>query len=183
VNAVDLATRARRRRGPLRHTGRLRALSPSPPVSEASPRNRWAILRKVAVGIYALICVASLVWALPGRGTQNALGAVIQVGQTSEGTVYVTVRNEGRIAWNDVRVVVDDRYFLRRAAMEPGEGMDARIREFEHVYRLLRPPGLYLWDDPTLHAPPLRWAPTGYRPSRVSLSTHLGVVEETFARD
>lgn len=152
-------------------------------MADPKPISRWTQLRIAAIAVYAVVSIASLVWALPGRGGGNALGAVIAVGQTGEGTVFLTVRNQSRFAWNDVVIIADDRYLFRADPVPPGGAVDARLREFDHIYRLLRPTGLYLWDDPALQAPPGRVAVPNYWPHRIRVQTREATVEESTSRD
>lgn len=134
-------------------------------------------LRVRAALIYLAGCLLSVLWALSGEWfMENELGADVRLGSTSEQSVYVTLRNEANFAWNDVRVSADGQYFYRIGSLAPDAQIDARISDFEYVYRLPRPTGLFYWERVGESREAER-APATYAPAEIVIETREGRVE------
>lgn len=108
-------------------------------------RERIAVL----AGSAALMLV-SVIWGLSGAaggGTGNPLGASVEVSSASSGVFLVTVANRSRRTWEDVRVVVDDRYVHRVPEVIAGGRVDVPMSDFVDRMALPRATGLYLWEE------------------------------------
>ncbi|MFT6399285.1 MAG: hypothetical protein ACJAYU_004050 [Bradymonadia bacterium] len=130
-----------------------------------------------AVVVYLLTAFLSLAWGSSyDLFYEVGLRADIGVGQTGEGSTFVTVANNGPIAWTNVRVLVDGQWFVRVDSLPPGAQTDARLREFENAFRLPRPPNVFFWEQVGPEPEP-SFAVPNYRPSTVEVRCDQGAVE------
>lgn len=151
-------------------------VNPENPKSPLSPEKRIKIGASLAYLFAALLSVG---WgASYDLFYEAGLRADIGVGQTGEGSTFVTVANNGPIEWTNVRVLLDDQWFVRVDSLPPGAQTDARLREFENAFRLPRPPNVFFWEQVGPEPEP-SFALPGYRPSTVEVRCDQGAVEES----
>ena len=134
-------------------------------------------LRKRAAAAYFIGCLLSVVWALSAEWVlRNALGAEIQLGSTAEESVYVSLRNGANQHWTNVRISADGRYVYRVGSLAPNAQVDARLGDFESVYRLPRARGLFYWERVGVE-PEESFASDAYTPERIVVEAAQGRVE------
>jgi hypothetical protein len=130
-----------------------------------------------AVVIYLFGASLSIMWGVSyDLFFEAGLRAAVAVGETSEGSTFVTVANNGSVEWTNVKIVADGQWFVRLDSISSGAQTDARLHEFENAYRLPRPHDVFFWEQVGPEPEPIH-APATYRPSRVSVSCDQGVVE------
>ncbi len=138
--------------------------------------------KRIRIGAVVAYFVATLLSVAWGSSYdlfyEAGLRAEVGVGQTGEGSTFVTVANNGPIEWTNVRVLVDDQWFVRVPSLSPGAQTDARLHEFENAFRLPRPPNVFFWEQ-VGPEPEHSFALPSYRPSVVEVSCDQGVVEES----
>ena len=137
----------------------------------------------VAVGVYVVLSVGSVIFGLSGdigSGVANDLGAQIAWGNEVEGAERHTLMltNQSGDDWTDVRLILDERYYHHEEDVPGGHSMAIRAQDFEDGYVLPRPSGLFAYEqlfgseDSRLDSS----VPASYEPVLIRLSTGQGDV-------
>lgn len=150
-------------------TQRLEALLPGGDAGPQLPTSRFQRARVILVASYAVICLLSVLWGLSGGIGDNPIGARVAFGQTSEGTSFITVRNDAAFAWHNVRVEADGRYVTFFANVPAKSNVDARLHTMTNVFRLPRPDGVFAWEAVRPTPPPDEFAAPDYRPESIRI--------------
>lgn len=141
----------------------------------ASPYGR---ARRAVIVAYAVWCVLSVLWAFSaGFGGGRGLGAAVTLGNTAEGSIIVNLRNDSRTDWTDVKVTVDDRYFVRIPRVEARSQVHPQMREMNNAFALPRPTSLFFWEATGAASAPSDLAPAAHRPEQVMISCAEGSVQ------
>ena len=121
--------------------------------------SRYQIEKIVTIVVYAIISVASLIWAFSGGSGENELGATFEVEELVEiDGLNLHLINEGD-EWTDVRVVLNQKYLWKTDRIEAGRQKTLRPKDFNYYYYIPRPWGRQDWellaetDKPSAHAP------------------------------
>ncbi len=162
-------------------TQRMAALPPPLP----APRGRWGDLfggyaglerlRKAMLGSYAAAAVASLVWSASFWGAQRVQRLLFDVGQTEQGSVFLTVHNDTSKAWTRVLIDADDRYLLRVDAVPAYGTVECQMSDFTPRFGIPRQPGLSLWEGASNANFPGATAPADHRPANLRIESDQGI--------
>jgi hypothetical protein len=142
--------------------------------THAEPFDR---LRGATVLAYVIASLVSVTWSIGARADTGRLDAVLSVGATAQGTVFITLHNDSRVDWTHVEITADDRYYHRIDRVDAGRADDVRIELFRDRFEIPRPPDMFLWEGVGEEGLPEGHAPASYRPARVTLSADQGTFE------
>jgi hypothetical protein len=114
------------------------------------------------IAAYALVAIASAVWAFSGTDSDNELGAEFDIKHLHEiDDQNFFLRNTGSTTWTGVRVVLNEKYLWTTDKVDAGAQRTLRPSNFEYYYYIPRPWGRRSWeqlskqDKPEKVAPPL----------------------------
>ncbi|QDG54289.1 hypothetical protein FIV42_27150 [Persicimonas caeni] len=111
-----------------------------------SSGSRYQLEKIVTIAVYAIISVASLVWAFSGGSGDNELGAKFEVEQLTEiDDLNLHLINDSD-AWTNVRVVLNQKYLWTTDKVEAGRQKTLRPKDFEYYYYIPRPWGRHDWE-------------------------------------
>jgi hypothetical protein len=124
-----------------------------------SDGSRYQLEKIATIVVYAIISVASLVWAFSGGSAENKLSAKFEVEHLSEiDGMNLHLINEGG-EWTDVRVVINQKYLWTADKVEAERQKTLRPEDFKYYYYIPRPWGRHDWEElahdkkPAIHAP------------------------------
>lgn len=131
-------------------------------------------LRRVAMGAYALGALLSLAWSASFWGAQRVQRLLFDVGQTEQGSVFLTVHNDTSKPWTKVLIDADDLYLLRVDQVASYGTVECQMSDFIPRFGIPRQPGLALWEG----AAPVTFsgskAPRDYRPTALRVESEQG---------
>ena len=70
-------------------------------------------LRRLVIGAYAVTALGSVAWSASFWAAQRVQRLLFDVGQTEQGSVFLTVHNDTSKPWTKVLIDADDQYLLR----------------------------------------------------------------------
>lgn len=162
-------------------TQRMAALPPPLPV----PNGRWREifagyaglerLRRLVLSGYAVAALLSLGWSATFWGAQRVQRLLFDVGQTEQGSVFLTVHNDTSKAWTHVLVDADDKYLLRLDAVPAYGTVECQMSDFTPRFGIPRQPGLSLWEGASTAIFPGATAPSDHRPSNLRIESDQGI--------
>lgn len=162
-------------------TQRMAALPPPQP----APSGRWSKmfggyaglerLRRLVLAAYAVAAVVSLVWSASFWGAQRVQRLLFDVGQTEQGSVFLTVHNDTAKAWTNVLVDADDLYLLRVAEVPAYGTVECQMSDFTPRFGIPRQPSLSLWEGASTARFPGATAPSDHRPGNLRIESDQGI--------
>ena len=162
-------------------TQRMAALPPPIP----APGGRWRDLfsgyaglerlRRLVLGAYAVAALASLVWSGSFWSAQRVQRLLFDVGQTEQGSVFLTVHNDTSTVWTNVLVDADDLYLLRVAEVPAYGTVECQMSDFTPRFGIPRQPGLSLWEGASTARFPGATAPSDHRPASLRIESDQGI--------
>jgi hypothetical protein len=111
-----------------------------------SDGSRYQLEKIATIVVYAVISVASLVWAFSGGSGDSQLGARFEVEHLAEiDDLNLHLINEGE-EWTDVRVVLNQKYLWTTDKVEAERQKTLRPKDFSYYYYIPRPWGRQDWE-------------------------------------
>lgn len=108
--------------------------------------SRYQIEKIVTIVVYAIISVASLIWAFSGGSGENELGAKFEVEELVEiDDMNLHLINDGD-EWNNVRVVLNQKYLWTTDKVDAGSQKTLRPKDFSYYYYIPRAWGRQDWE-------------------------------------
>ncbi len=108
--------------------------------------SRYQMEKIVTVVVYAIISVASLIWAFSGGNGGNELGAKFKVEALTEvDDQNFHLINDGD-EWTNVRVVLNQKFLWTSPKVEGGRQTLIRPKDFSYYYYIPRPWGRHPWE-------------------------------------
>ena len=132
-------------------------------------------LRRLVLGGYAVAALVSLVWSASFWSAQRVQRLLFDVGQTEQGSVFLTVHNDTSKAWTHVLVDADDLYLLRVAEVPAYGTVECQMSDFTPRFGIPRQPGLSLWEGASTARFPGATAPSDHRPSNLRIESDQGI--------
>lgn len=112
-------------------------------------QSRYGREKLATLGVYGVLCLLLIGWSLssPKVALDNALGASITARTTpGTGEAWYVIRNASEEDWTQVRLYLDDEYFLEGPkVLKAGESFQASTPEFQHRLYIPRAPRSDSW--------------------------------------
>lgn len=162
-------------------TQRMAALPPPLPVPGAGWRGYFdgytglERLRKVVLAAYALGALLSLGWSASFWAAQRVQRLLFDVGQTEQGSVFLTVHNDTSKPWTKVLIDADDLYLLRVDQVPAYGTVECQMSDFTPRFGIPRQPGLSLWEGAAPVVFPGASAPRDHRPAALRIESEQGL--------
>lgn len=131
-------------------------------------------LRRLVLGAYAVGAVASLGWSTSFWAAQRVRRLLFDVGQTEQGSVFLTVHNDTSKPWTKVLIDADDRYLLRVDSVPAYGTVECQMSDFTPRFGIPRQPGLSLWEGAAPITFPGAHAPRDHRPMALRIESEQG---------
>lgn len=141
-------------------------------------KHRYGRFRLMVVTTYLVLMALSLVPLISLGATGNILGAAVVMTQGSEGSIYLSIRNDGPNDWTNTEIDVDGRYVLHLGDVPSGTVKDVRAVELISREQIPRPGGLFGWERGARNAFPAPRADLRYQPRSVTIQCAEGTVTQ-----
>jgi hypothetical protein len=141
-------------------------------------KQRYGRLRLIVTALYMVLMALSLVPLISLGATGNILGASVVVTQGSEGSIYLSIRNDGPNDWTGTEIDVDGRYVLQLGDVPSGMVKDLRAEDLISREQIPRPAGLFGWERGARNAFPAPRADLRYQPRSVTIQCAEGTVTQ-----
>lgn len=148
-----------------------------------SSGSRYQLEKIVTVAVYAIISVASLIWAFSGGGGENELGAKFKIEKLPEiDDLNLHLINDSD-DWTNVRVVLNRKYLWTTDKVEAGRQKALRPKDFDYYYYLPRPWGRQGWELLAKDPKPGKKAPPTLNVEFVQIRANQGSTDVSFGSD
>jgi hypothetical protein len=145
--------------------------------------SRYQIEKIATIVVYAIISVASLVWAFSGGSGDNKLGARFEVERLAEiDDLNLHLVNEGE-EWTDVRVVLNQKYLWTTDKVEAEHQRTLRPNDFNYYYYIPRSWGRQDWEHLTDKKKPGMNAPASLEVEFVQIRARQGRLDVSLGAD
>ncbi|MFP4597031.1 MAG: hypothetical protein ACLFVJ_02190 [Persicimonas sp.] len=109
--------------------------------------SRYQVEKVATIAAYAVISVASLIWAFSGGSGDDELGADFKVEELAEiDDMNLHLINDSDSDWTRVRVVINQKYLWTIDEVAAGSQKTLRPTDFEYYYYIPRPWGRSDWE-------------------------------------
>lgn len=148
-----------------------------------SSGSRYQLEKIVTIAMYAIISVASLIWAFSGGSGENELGAKFQVEKLPEiDDLNLHLINDSN-EWTNVRVVLNQKYLWTTEKVAAGRQETLRPKDFDYYYYIPRPWGRQDWELLSKEPKPGQKAPSTLDVEFVQIRASQGSTDVSFGAD
>ena len=132
-------------------------------------------LRRLVIGAYAVTALGSVAWSASFWAAQRVQRLLFDVGQTEQGSVFLTVHNDTSKPWTKVLIDADDQYLLRVERVPAYGTVECQMSDFTPRFGIPRQPGLSLWEGAAPVTFPGASAPRDHRPTQLRIESEQGI--------